>query len=87
MFDLFNYLSYSKGKDGREGMVFFQPPGPEIPDRSKNKPSYEHRVLEDYWERQGDLQQCNLRVGWDEEDVGFLQRESSKRRENQLGHA
>lgn len=61
-----------KGKDGREGVVFLQPEGPEIPDGGENKPSNEHRVLEDYRERQRDLQQCDVRAYWDEEDFGIL---------------
>ena len=53
-------------------MVLLQPQGPEIPDRGANEPSHEHGVLEDHRERQGDLQQCDIGVGWDEEDFGVL---------------
>lgn len=76
-----------EGENGGKRVVFFQPPGSKIPNGCKNKPSNEHWLLEDDRERQGDLQQCHIGVGWDEEDLSFLQRESSQRRENQLGHA
>lgn len=65
-------LPTREGENGRKRVVFLQPSGSEIPDRRENKPSDKHRLLEDDRERQGDLQQRNVRVGWDEEDVGFL---------------
>lgn len=76
-----------EGKDGREGVVFLQPAGSEVSDRSADEPGDEHGILEDDRKRQGDIQQRNLGVGGNEENLGVLPRKSSQGRENQLGHA
>ena len=77
-----------ESEDGGEGMVLLLPEGQEVSDRDENEQSYRIRVLEGDGEGQGDLQgQKGKLPDWDEEDPGVLQRESSQRREIQLGHA
>lgn len=65
-------MANREGENGRKRVVFLQPTGSEIPNGGSDKPSDKHGLLEDDRERQGDLQQRNVGVGWDEEDIGFL---------------
>lgn len=68
-------------------MVLLQLKGSEVPNRIEDKQGNRSWLLEGHWQRQGNLQLKDLLTCRDEENPGFLQRQGSKGREEQLGDA